>query len=230
MSAQSRDNKFPSLRSYNSGSLVDFFSEPVQASEPLQNKAFGIPRPPGPTRSVSMDLSKAPLESASSVDLFQLPAAPSQAPTLDLFQSSLSSADPSFNENQLSQTSHLASIDFFSDFSPQPSTVTSDGKALGLSVPKNKGWATFDMPQSTSSAAQVEIPATVPSSAKSIEERFDPFSTSHANVQQWPSFEISSVNAPSSVISNLRHDGVWNGEEQVSAIAENTKVSIRKFS
>ncbi|KAH1249775.1 putative ADP-ribosylation factor GTPase-activating protein AGD14 [Glycine max] len=160
VSAQSRDNKFPSLRSYNSGSLVDFFSEPVQASEPLQNKAFGIPRPPGPTRSVSMDLSKAPLESASSVDLFQLPAAPSQAPTLDLFQSSLSSADPSFNENQLSQTSHLASIDFFSDFSPQPSTVTSDGKALELSVPKNEGWATFDMPQRTSSTAQVEIPTT----------------------------------------------------------------------
>ncbi|XP_006604074.1 probable ADP-ribosylation factor GTPase-activating protein AGD14 isoform X2 [Glycine max] len=222
-SAQSTDNKFSSLRSYNSGSLADFFSEPVQASEPLQNRAFGIPRPPGPTRSVSMDFSKAPLESASSVDPFQFPAAPSAAPTVDLFQSSVSSAAPSFNENQLTQTSQLASIDFFADFSEQPSTVTSDGKALGLSVPKNKGWATFDMPQSTSSAAQVEIPATVPSSAKSIEERFDPFSTSHANVQQWPSFEISSVNAPSSVISNLRHDGVWNGEEQVSAIAENTK-------
>ncbi|KAG5040068.1 hypothetical protein JHK82_012207 [Glycine max] len=266
VSAQSRDNKFPSLRSYNSGSLVDFFSEPVQASEPLQNKAFGIPRPPGPTRSVSMDLSKAPLESASSVDLFQLPAAPSQAPTLDLFQSSLSSADPSFNENQLSQTSHLASIDFFSDFSPQPSTVTSDGKALELSVPKNEGWATFDMPQRTSSTAQVEIPTTVPSNAKSLEEKFDPFSTSNANMQwpsfdmpqstsstaqveipatapssakslhetfdpfsssnanrQWPSFEISSVSVPSSVTSNLWHDGVWNGEEQVSAMAANTQ-------
>ncbi|TKY46355.1 ADP-ribosylation factor GTPase-activating protein AGD14 [Spatholobus suberectus] len=112
-SAQSTDNKFSSLRSYNSGSLVDFFSEPVQTSESLQNKAFGIPRPSGPTRSVSMDLAKAPLESASCVDLFQLPEAPSQAPIVDLFQSSVSSAAPSFKENQLTQTSQPASIDIF---------------------------------------------------------------------------------------------------------------------
>ncbi|RDY04178.1 putative ADP-ribosylation factor GTPase-activating protein AGD14, partial [Mucuna pruriens] len=221
-SAQSTDNNFSSLRSYNSGSLVDLFSEPVQASEPLHNKAFGIPRPSGPTRSVSMDFSKAPLESASSVDLFQLPAAPSQEPIVDLFQSSVSTAAPSFNENQLTQTSQPTSVNFFADLSQQPSTVTSDEKTLGLSVPKNEGWATFDMPQSTSSTAQVEIPATVPSSAKSLQERFDPFSTSNANTQ-WPSFEVSSVSEPSSVTSNLWHDGVWNGEEKVSVMAENTQ-------
>lgn len=222
------DNKISSLRSYNSGSLVDFFSEPVQASESLPNKALGIPRPYGPTRSVSMDLTKAPLESASSVDLFQLPAASPQAPIVDLFQSSVSSAAPSFNENQLTQTSQPASIDFFADFSQQPSAVTLEEKVQVLSVPKNEGWATFDMPQSTSSStAQVEIPSTVPSSAKSLQESFDPFSISHANTQ-WPSFEISSASGPSSVASNLCHDGVWNGE-QVSVMAANTQVSTRKF-
>ncbi|XP_027924282.1 probable ADP-ribosylation factor GTPase-activating protein AGD14 isoform X2 [Vigna unguiculata] len=181
-SEQSGDNKISSLRSYNSGSLVDFFSEPVQPSEPLQNKAFGIPRPPGPTRSVSMDLSKAPLESA---------AAASQAPTVDLFQSSFSSAIPFFNENQLTQASQPASIEFFADLSQKPSTVNLNEKALDLTVPKNEGWATFDMPQSTSSTAQVEIPATVPLSTESLQERFDPFSTSNANTQ-WPSFDFSS--------------------------------------
>ncbi|TKY46354.1 ADP-ribosylation factor GTPase-activating protein AGD14 [Spatholobus suberectus] len=78
------------------------------------------------------------------------------------------------------------------------------------------------MPQSTSSTAQVPIPATVLSSAKSLQERFDPFSTSNANTQL-PSFEISSVSGPSSVTSNLWHDDVWNGEEQVSVMAANTQ-------
>ncbi|KAL2335144.1 hypothetical protein Fmac_016357 [Flemingia macrophylla] len=232
-SAQLTNNKFSSLRSYNSGSLVDFFSEPVQASEPPHNKAFGIPRPPGPTRSVSMDLSKAPLASAPSIDLFQLPAAPSQAPTVDLFQLPAapsqapkvdlfqSSAPPSFNENQLTQTSEHGSVDFFVNLTQLPSTVSSDEKSLELSVPKSEGWATFDMPQCTPSTSQVEIPATVPSSGKSLQERFDPFSTSSNANTQWPSFEISSVSIPS-VTSNLWHDGVWNGE-QVSAVAANTQ-------
>ncbi|KAK7364914.1 hypothetical protein VNO80_13660 [Phaseolus coccineus] len=211
-SAQSADNRFSSLRSYNSGSLVDFFSEPVQPSEPLQNKAFGIPRPPGPTRSVSMDLSKAPLESAAA----------SQAPTVDLFQSSFSSAVPFFNENQLTQASQLASVDFFVNLSEEPSTVNSNEKALDLSAPKNEGWATYDVPQSTSSTTQVEIPATVPSSSKPLQEGFDPFPTSNAN-PQWPSFEFSSVSIHSSLTSNLWHDGVWNGEEQVSAMSANTQ-------
>ncbi|KAK7380960.1 hypothetical protein VNO78_33479 [Psophocarpus tetragonolobus] len=188
VSANPTDNTFSALRSYNSGSLVDFFSEPIQASEPLQNKAFGIPRPPGPTRSVSVDLSKTSLESTSSVDLFKLSAAPSQSPAVDPFQSSVSSSASTFNENQLTQTSQLASIDFFADFSQQPSTETSNEKALELPLPKNEGWATFDMPQSTSAAAQVETPVTVPS-----------------------------------ITSNLWHDGVWNGEEQVSAMAANTQ-------
>ncbi|KAJ1416735.1 ARFGAP/RecO-like zinc finger [Sesbania bispinosa] len=210
-----------SLRSYNSGGLVDFFSEPVQSSGSLQNKASGIPPPSGPTRTVSLDLSKAPPASASSVDLFQLPAVPSQAPLMDLFQLSDMSAAPSFNGNQLTQTSQLTSIDLFVDLPQQPSTATSDEKSLELSVPKNEGWATFDTPQCASSTAQLEIPAVVPSSAEPLQDRFDPFSTVNANMQ-WPSFEISSASVPS-VTSNIWHDGVWNGGEQVSAMATNTE-------
>ncbi|XP_027357659.1 probable ADP-ribosylation factor GTPase-activating protein AGD14 isoform X2 [Abrus precatorius] len=221
-STQSTDRKFSSLRSYHSGSLVDFLSEPVQASESLQNKAFGIPRPSGPTRSTSMDLSKAPLESTSSVDLFQLPEAPSQAPLVDLFQSSVLSETPSFNVNQLTQTSQPVSVDLFADLSLQSSTVSSNKSSLELSVSKNEGWATFDMPQGTSSTAQVENPATVTSSAEPSQERFDPFSTSNPNMQ-WPSFEFSSVSVPSSVTSNLWHDGLGNRKEQGSVSATNSQ-------
>jgi hypothetical protein len=72
--------------------------------------------------------------------------------------------------------------------------------------------AAFDTPQFTSSTAQVEIPAAAaPSSAESLQGRFDPFSNPN---MQWPSFEISSADVPS-VTSNLWHDGVWNGEKQV---------------
>ncbi|KAJ1393244.1 ARFGAP/RecO-like zinc finger [Sesbania bispinosa] len=220
-SLQPADSSSSSLGSYNSGGLVDFFSEPIQSSGSLQNKASGIPPPSGPTRTVSLDLSKAPPASASSVDLFQLPAAPSQAPLMDLFQLSDMSAAPSFNGNQLTQTSQLTSIDLFADLPQQPSTATSDEKSLELSVPKNEGWATFDTPQCASSTAQLEIPAVVPSSAEPLQDRFDPFSTVNANMQ-WPSFEISSAGVPS-VTSNIWHDGVWNGGEQVSAMATNTE-------
>ncbi|KAE9619846.1 putative Arf GTPase activating protein [Lupinus albus] len=332
-SLQSANSNFSSLRSYNSGSVVDFFSETVQASGSLHNKAAGAPHSSGPTRSVSMNLSKSPLpseqfpSSTSSVDLFQLPAAPPQAPLANLFQSSVLSAAPSFNESQPTQipqpssidffadfgqqpstetssaTSHLPSVDlfqssvlsaapsfnqdhprqifqpssidffedhsqqpsttnptapneapplnlfqssvlsavpsltedqpiqtsqtpsvdFFADFYLKPSTASSDEQSLELSAPKNEGWAVFDMPQSTSSTAQVGTPAAAPSSEGSLQERFDPFSNFNANMQL-PSVEISSVSAPpSSATSNLWHDGVWNVEEKAHDIAINTQ-------
>ncbi|MED6196469.1 hypothetical protein PIB30_047805 [Stylosanthes scabra] len=40
---------------------------------------------------------------------------------------------------------------------------------------------------------------------------------------QWPSFETSGVSVPSSVTSNVWHDGAWNGEEQVSVTATGTQ-------
>ncbi|OIW12262.1 hypothetical protein TanjilG_06051 [Lupinus angustifolius] len=332
-SLQSTDTNFSSLRSHNSGGVVDFFSEPVQASGYLQNKVAGAPHPSIPIRSVSADLSKSPLaselfpSSTSSVNLFPLsttpsvdlfessvlsaapsfnenqptrtsqplsvdffaelgqqpsteisdatshvslvdlfqssvlteapsfnqnqprqtfqpssidffaansqqpsatnsiapPQAPSQAPSVNLYQSSVLSAAPLFKEKQPTQTSQTQPIDFFSDLALQPFTATSDEKSVNFSVPKNEGWAAFDMPQSISSTAQVGIPVAALSSAGSLQERFDPFSNFNANMQL-PSVEISSVSAPpSSVTSNLWHDGLWSGEGQAPNIATNTQ-------
>ncbi|PNX95527.1 ARF GTPase activator, partial [Trifolium pratense] len=277
-SLQSTDSNLSTLRSYNSVGSVDFFSEAVQSSGSLQDKALGVSLTSGPVRSVSFDRSKAQVASASSVDLFQT-AAPSQSALGDLFQLSDMEAAPSFNGNQPLQTSQVASVNFFVDIPQQPSAATSDAKSAELSVPKNEGWATFDTPQFTSSTAQVEVPvaafntpqftsstaqveipaaafdtsqftsstaqveisaaafdtpqftsstaqvefpaaAAAPSSAESLQGRFDPFS--NANMQ-WPSFEISSAGVPSSVTSNVWHDGVWNGEKQVPVMATNTQ-------
>ncbi|KAK7336336.1 hypothetical protein VNO77_16873 [Canavalia gladiata] len=220
----STGSNLSSLRSYSSGGLVDFFSESFQASVSHQNKVSCAPQPSDVGSSVSSDLSKAPVAPqpfSSSVDLFQLPAVPSQATSVDLFQSSALSAISSFNESQPTKTSQSASVDFFMDLSQQPSAATSNGKSLELSVPKNGGWATFDTPQLTTSTAQVEIPTAVPSTMDSLQERFDPFSNLSANME-WPSAETSSVSVLSSVTSNLWHNGLWNGEEQVSVMETNT--------
>ncbi|CAK8578630.1 unnamed protein product [Lathyrus sativus] len=214
-SLQPTDNNFPTLRSYNSGSSIDFFSEAVQSSGSLQDKASGTSLPSGPARAVSLDLSKAPVASASSVVLSQT-AAPSQAPLGDLFQLSDMASATSFKGNQPTQTSQVASIDFFVE-----TTATSDAKSADISIPKNEGWATFDTPQFTPATAQVETRAAVPLSAESLQDRFDPFSTVNDNMH-WPSFEISSVGVPS-VTSDVWHDGVWNAEKQVPVVATDTQ-------
>ncbi|XP_027349901.1 probable ADP-ribosylation factor GTPase-activating protein AGD14 isoform X2 [Abrus precatorius] len=224
----STDSNLSSLRSYSSGGLVDFSSEPFQAFGSHQNKVSCASQPFDLGSSVSSDLSKTPVatepfsSSASSIDLFQLPAVPSQATSVDLFQSSGLSSISSFNESQPTKASQSSSVDFFMDLSQQPSAATSNEKSLEFSVPKNEGWATFDMPQLTTSTAQVEIPTAVPSSANPLQERFDPFSNLNANMQ-WPSSETSSISVLSSVTSNLWHDDMWNGEEQVSVMATNTQ-------
>ncbi|CAK8533044.1 unnamed protein product [Lathyrus sativus] len=214
-SLQPTDSNFSTLRSYNSGSSIDFFSEAVQSSGSLQDKASGTSLPSGPARTVSLDLSKAPVASASSVVLSQT-AAPSQAPLGDLFQLSDMASATSFKGNQPTQTSQVASIDFFVE-----TTATSDAKSADMSIPKNEGWATFDTPQFTPATAQVETRATVPLSAESLQDRFDPFSTVNDNMH-WPSFEISSVGVPS-VTSDVWHGGVWNAEKQVPVVATDTQ-------
>ncbi|RYR53721.1 hypothetical protein Ahy_A06g028941 isoform C [Arachis hypogaea] len=218
----SMDSNLSSFRSHNSGGLVDFFSEPVQAFEPLQTKVSCVPQPPGPAGSTSSDISNTPVAAEPSIDLFQLPGAPSQSTSVDLFQSAVLSAVPYSNESQPTQTSQPSSVDFFANLSQQPSTATSDEKSLELSAPKNEGWATFDMPQYTASTAKVETPAVLPSAADTLQDRFDPFLNLNGNMQ-WPSFETSGVSVPSSVTSNVWHDGAWNGEEQVSVTATSTQ-------
>lgn len=240
-SLQPRDNNLSTLSSDNSGGPVDFFSEAFQSS------GSGNSLTSGPARSVSLDLSKAPAASASSIDLFQT-VVPSQSALGDLFQLSDKEAAPSFKGSQPTQTPQVASIDFFAGLpQQQPSAATSDAKSVELSIPKNEGWATFDTPQFTSSTTQVEIPAAVPSSAESSQDRFDPFSTAQVEIPapvpssveslqdrfepfstlngnfQMPSFEMPSVGVPSTVTSNVWHDGVWNGEKQVPVMATDTQ-------
>ncbi|KAL5154635.1 putative ADP-ribosylation factor GTPase-activating protein AGD14 [Glycine soja] len=160
----STDSNLSYLRSYSSGGLVDFFSEPFQASGPHQNKVSCTPQPFDLGSTVSSDLSEAPVAPkqfssfALSIGLFQFPAAPSQASSVDLFQSSALSAIPSFNELQPVKAFQSSSVDFM-DLSQQPSAAMPNEKSLELSVPKNEGWATFDTPQHTTSTGQVEIPA-----------------------------------------------------------------------
>ncbi|KAG4912791.1 hypothetical protein JHK87_053293 [Glycine soja] len=172
----STDSNLSYLRSYSSGGLVDFFSEPFQASGPHQNKVSCTPQPFDLGSTVSSDLSEAPVAPkqfssfALSIGLFQFPAAPSQASSVDLFQSSALSAIPSFNELQPVKAFQSSSVDFM-DLSQQPSAAMPNEKSLELSVPKNEGWATFDTPQHTTSTGQVEIPA-VPSTADSLQEIF----------------------------------------------------------
>ncbi|RZB47539.1 putative ADP-ribosylation factor GTPase-activating protein AGD14 isoform B [Glycine soja] len=155
----STDSNLSYLRSYSSGGLVDFFSEPFQASGPHQNKVSCTPQPFDLGSTVSSDLSEAPVAPkqfssfALSIGLFQFPAAPSQASSVDLFQSSALSAIPSFNELQPVKAFQSSSVDFM-DLSQQPSAAMPNEKSLELSVPKNEGWATFDTPQHTTSTGQ----------------------------------------------------------------------------
>ncbi|KAI4300993.1 hypothetical protein L6164_034313 [Bauhinia variegata] len=191
-----------------------------------QDKMSGIPRPSAPARSVSLDLLKAPVvpepisSSASSVDLFQLPAS-SQPPSVDLFQLSFLSTASSINEIQPSQISQPSPVDLFAQISQPQSAATLDEKLPELSEPKNEGWATFDMPQSTVSTVQVEDTTSMPPSDETFLRRFDPFSA--FNGTQWPTFETPSVHGFSSSTSNPWHGGVWNGNEQASATATNSQ-------
>ncbi|KAI9120275.1 hypothetical protein K1719_007308 [Acacia pycnantha] len=214
-----------SHRSYSSGGL-DLFSEPVQASGSNQDKVSTIPvsQQTHPPRSVSLDLSKAAVSSEPlpslmpPIDLFEFPAS-SQAPPVDLFQPSILSSAPS-NENQPSQTSQPSPINFFADVSKQQPAAPSDEKSPEFFIPKNEGWATFDIPQQLASPARVEIPAGGPSTDKSLLELFDPFSTENAS-QQWPSFDTSGVLEPS-ITSYAWHGSVQN-REQASVAAENAQ-------
>ncbi|XP_028761342.1 probable ADP-ribosylation factor GTPase-activating protein AGD14 [Neltuma alba] len=155
------------------------------------------------------------------------PSQASQSSPIDFFadvpepQPAGPSSAPSLNQNQPSQASQSSSIDFFADVSKQQPAAPSDEKSPEFFVPKNEGWATFDVPQhAAASPAQVEIPAGVPSTDKSLLELFDPFSTANAS-KQWPSFDTSGVHEPS-ITSNAWHGGVQNGE-QASVTAANAQ-------
>lgn len=193
------DSLSVSIKSYNSGSLLDIVAEAGQAAgNPQENM------PAFPVSSVSshasLDLFKEPVapEPASPmappIDLFQLPAT-SPAPSVDLFQVPPAS---SINLYQPSQTSLPSTLDLFGGSYQQQSVTSLDEKSPHSSLPKNEGWATFDGPQPIASTPGPEnLTSSVgPSNAGS--SNFDQVPSLHTSMQ-WPPFQNSVDHSSSSV-------------------------------
>ncbi|KAF8007440.1 hypothetical protein BT93_K1448 [Corymbia citriodora subsp. variegata] len=149
------DSNSVSLQSFNSGSLVDFISEPdISGNHPDKMASFPASTISGSSSNVDLfksQLAPEPVYSeASNVDLFK-GAATSTAPSLDLFQLTPTLAAPSTLQHQTPQAPPSASLDLFADFPQHQSDATLDSGEPELSKPKNEGWATFDSPNSTPS-------------------------------------------------------------------------------
>lgn len=147
----------------------------------------------------------------STVDLFQSQAS-LPAPPVDLFQ--LSSASPSFSEYQPQHISPPQSLQCFSESDPQHS-ATLDKMPLELAVPKNEGWATFDLPQAVPSVpSSVNVSAVknpsnfgkldLPSNEGAL-DKFDPFLSSNSGVQ-WQSTPNYVAHDSSSSTSQWHND------------------------
>ncbi|CAK7341645.1 unnamed protein product [Dovyalis caffra] len=192
-----------SIKSYNSGSLLDIVAEAEQAAGYPREKMLAFPQA-SVSSHASLDLFKEPTapEPASPmappINLFQLPAT-SPAPSVDLFQVPGSNPASSINLYQPSQTSLPSTPDLFGCSAQQQSDSTLDEKSPDSSLPKNEGWATFDVPQPTASNPGSENltssvgPSNVGSSAK-----FDQVSSLHTSMQ-WPPFQNSVDHSSSSV-------------------------------
>ncbi|PRQ45804.1 putative Arf GTPase activating protein [Rosa chinensis] len=180
------DSYSMSLKSFNSGGLTDAVSEPEQYAGAVQDKPTSLSSLFG--TSDSLDLFKTPVQpeeissAASSIDLFQLPAASSSL-SLDSFQPAVLSSATSSNVYQPPQTS--TPLDLFADFPQHLST----SKQVQESVPRSEGWATFDTPQPPASISGTDniIPANITSSDGASIGNFDLFSSSNTGMQ-WPSF------------------------------------------
>lgn len=184
------DNTSVSIKSYNSGSLLDVVSEAGQAAGNPQEK-----------KPASLDLFKEQVapEPASPmappINLFQLPAT-SPAPPLDLFQVPPTS---SINLYQPSQTSLPSTIDLFGSSYQQQSVSTLDEKSPHSSLPKNEGWATFDVPQPIASTpGPVDLTSSVGPSSAGSSTNFDQVPSFHTSMQ-WPPFQNFVDHSSSSV-------------------------------
>lgn len=183
-STGSIDSNAMSFKSANSGSFV---SEPEHSAG--INHDFKATFSSGPPSSVAgnfsgLDLFEAPCakkyvtSSASSIDLFESPT-PASVQSVDLFQSSQKSSGTSMHT---SQPLHNASE---------------------LLVPKNEGWATFDMPQQEVSSlgsgiiTSTEAPSKDGNSLGHLDQNF-PSNT----IIQWPSSQSSGAHV-SHVVSSL---------------------------
>ncbi|KAL0555120.1 hypothetical protein IC582_009053 [Cucumis melo] len=236
------DSNSTSLKSYNSAGVTDGVLEPETIAHNNLDKMPTSQQSSVPGVSISLSFFEEPFAPkpvsavTSSVDLFQSQAS-LPAPPVDLFQ--LSSASPSFCENQPQQRSPPPqSLQFFPETNPQhPATL--DKMPLESAVPKNEGWATFDSPQTTSSVhSSVNVNAVknpsnesafgklVPPSNEGALGKFDPFVSSSA-VVQWPSTPNYSAYDPSLLASSQWHTNLPNA--QVPAEVMSTDASWNAF-
>lgn len=200
--------------------------ESEQAAGTQQDKMSTFPRSSAAISHGSLDLFKAPVpesdsSAASPIDLFQLPVT-SPAPSVDLFQSPPLNPPPSMNLYQPSQVSLPSSVDLFGGIAPQQSVTTLDEKSQESSVPKNEGWANFDIPQPAVSTPGIDnlTPSVIPSSVGSS-AKFDQDSSFSTSLQ-WPPNQTSVVQRSSSVPDSW-HDGLHN--VQASGKAASPQVS-----
>ncbi|KAK6944525.1 hypothetical protein RJ641_025627 [Dillenia turbinata] len=193
------DSNSMSLKSFDSGALVDTVSEPVQ------DKVSALPSIPqsSTVSSGSIDLFEEPFKAqplASSVDLSQLPL-PSSVQPVDLFEPSLISSVPSANLNQSLHNSASSSLNFFNEIAQQQPVITSDEKTPQPSGTKNEGWATFDMPQHMASAPSLHSSSGTANDGHSLGNFSLPFPAS--TTMQWPSFQTPSFQGPSPLTSDV---------------------------
>ncbi|KAA8516290.1 hypothetical protein F0562_016583 [Nyssa sinensis] len=220
------DGNSMSLKSVNSVSLVDVTSEPVKSTGIHHDKLSTFPS--FPQSSVSgnfggLDLFNAPFvpqtatSSVAAIDLFQLQET-SSTPSLDLFEPSSISSVPAVNAHPPSQTSTLPSLDLFSEIPQQQSAATLDKKSPDVVIPKNDGWATFDVPQSVASNPGIENSnaGIIPSSNGGSFGKFDPVLSQNTG-PQWPSFQDFSSHGPSSSMSTPWQGGLHNLQASLGA-------------
>ncbi|KAL2464484.1 putative ADP-ribosylation factor GTPase-activating protein AGD14 [Forsythia ovata] len=214
------DSNSMSFKSVNSFNLLEIASESDQSAETTHNKLSSLPSQP--QRSVSgnfdgLDLFSAPfapqnVTSASpAAGVTQFPES-SPAQSVDLFQQASIPSVPTFISRPPSQTVPSSSLDLFAEMPQQQSSAGSNGK-ISEAMSKNEGWATFDMPQNTSSMGiEKSTPAIIPSSDRSFLGNID----SHALVHK-PSSQDSSDHRPSPEMSTLWHEGAQNFEATTKA-------------
>ncbi|XP_038725665.1 probable ADP-ribosylation factor GTPase-activating protein AGD14 isoform X2 [Tripterygium wilfordii] len=204
------DSSSISLKSYNSGSLLDVVLEPEHASGAKQGGISAHTESFAPVGYDGSELSKvsvAPEEESSAavpLDLFQSPAA-TLAP-VDLFQQSLATPALSANSYHVSQFTQPSSLDIFATNVLQQSATVGNEKPMVLSVPKNEGWASFDTPPAASkTGAAIATAAVIPVNGVSFVD-FDQRSSANSCVQ-WPSFPNTQE---SSLMPDPWHVGVHN--------------------
>ncbi|KAL6988121.1 hypothetical protein U1Q18_013868 [Sarracenia purpurea var. burkii] len=197
------DSNSMSLKSANSVSLVDVSSDPIQSTPTRQDEQYDVssfPQSSVPENFGGLDLFNSPImpktvTSAPAIELFLLPGAPT--PAADLYQPSSNSSVSAFHAQSPTIPS---SLNLFSDVPQQQPAVTLDQKTPDEVIPKNEGWATFDLPEVIAPNLGVEdsTPAVVPPTDVGSMGKFDSFLLS-STTQQWPAFEYSNSHGPSSM-------------------------------